>query len=266
MRRLLPLLLIASLLAGCTSDGGDRPVILPDGSTVEAGSISTTTGAIAGVVVDEAVRPIAGARLTTATGQNATTSESGVFQLGGLEPGFYALRVSAEGFLDIQASADVIAGQVTSIKVQMLVDASPQPYAQTYPYTAYMQAWGTIGQWLVEIVNPTPLCDCTYRFTPAENVSTVILEAFWEPTVPDPAALSEFYWEIGDVDLDWYETGYCTSPCHVRPTMEGYNQGRELEVRISGPDAWAAYQQQVRIFTTVFHHGEAPEGWTIQNT
>ncbi|MEK6974859.1 MAG: carboxypeptidase-like regulatory domain-containing protein [Candidatus Thermoplasmatota archaeon] len=267
MRGHLAVLLLAlTALAGCSGERATEDGLrLADGSTLALDGEGTTDtlGAIAGVVVDEAIRPVPGAVLATPDGRNATSDDNGVFRLGLLEPGFYALAARATGFLTMQASVEVVAGETATLKVQLVRDIRPQPYLVTYPYDAYMQVWGTIAQWVVEIIVPTPLCDCTYSFTPEANATGIVLEAFWDSTTPDPAGLSEFYWEIGDPELDWYETGYCTNPCRVQPSMEGFNQGLTLSVRISGPDAWVAYQQQVHLFSTVFHNGPVPDGWTI---
>lgn len=272
MRGLVALLFVALALAGCSGGGApDDQLKLADGTTIDVdGGTSDTTGAIAGVVVDEAIRPVVGAVLTTTDGAHgATTDANGVFLVGDLAPGFYALLVKATDHLEVQTSAEVVAGEVAKVRVQMVRDVRPTPYLQTYPYTAYMQGWATIGQFAVEVVadsflNDTTLCDCGYTFTPGPNVTAIILEAFWDAAAPDPATLAEYYWEVGDPSGDWYETGYCTSPCRVEVPMADFRDGMTVEVRMTGPDAWVAVQQQVRIFTTVFHYGEAPEGWTIQ--
>lgn len=272
---LIALLIALAALSGCAEDPSDEDLLkLADGTTLELGEgTSATLGAIAGVVVDEAIRPVEGANLATTGGLSATSDANGVFRLGNLEPGLYILNVQAPGFLPAQTSAEVVADATSTLKVQMLRDLSPTPYHLTYQYEAYMQAWGTIGQWAVEVIAPTPFCDCTYTFTPEPGPQTILFEAFWDPTVPDPAGLSEFYWEMVAGESDWIQSGYCTNPCRVEVPLEStdaldgtvvpFPEGATFEVRISGPDAWVAYQQQVTLFTTLFHNGPAPEGWTI---
>jgi hypothetical protein len=260
------LLLAASALAGCAEDAPEADSLrLADGTLLELDGegTSATRGAIAGVVVDEAIRPIPGAVLAT-DGRNATSDGNGVFRLGGLEPGLYILAVRAPGYLSAQTSVDVVAQETATLKVQLLRDARPQPYHQTFPYEARMQAWGTVGQWAVEMLVPTPLCDCAYSFAPEPNATGIVLEAFWDATTPDPLGQDEFYWEVESPDGAWSEAGYCTDPCRAEPSMDGFLQGVPLTVRISGPDAWLAYQQQVHLFATVFHNGPVPDGWTIQ--
>jgi hypothetical protein len=163
----------------------------------------------------------------------------------------------------VQTAADVLAGETATAKVQMVRDLSPVPYHDVFPFEGFMQAWGTVAQWAVEIVVPTPLCQCSYTFTPSGNATGLVFEAFWDGTIPDPAGLGEFYWEIYDANVDWIESGYCTNPCRAEPSMEGFPQGAPITVRISGPDGWMEYQQQVHVYTTVFYNGEDATGFSI---
>lgn len=270
----IALLLALTALAGCASEAPEaEELTLADGTTIELGEgTSDTTGAIAGYVVDDAIRPLEGVELATGD-RTAVTDANGFFLLGNLAPGSYILTFAREGHVATQASADVVAGETATVKVMLPIDPVPQPYRTTYPFAGHMQAWGTVGQWAVEIFAPTPLCDCTYEVQPDGNVTGIVLEAFWDPTLPDPAGLSEFYWEVYVEEGNWIQSGYCTDPCRAdipldsTDTLEGtvtpFPQGSAFQVRISGPDAWVAYQQRVDLFTTVFYNGAPPEGWSI---
>lgn len=274
----LALLLATALLAGCAGkdDSQADQLRLADGSTIELGEgTSDTEGAIAGYVVDEAIRPLAGVELsTTDGGHSAKSDDKGFFLLGNLVPGTYIVQAKAAGFADVQAAAvDVAAGETSTVKVQMTHVVAAVGYHDVFPFDGFMQAWGTIGQWAVEIVTPTSLCQCTYQVAPSGNVTGIVFEAFWDATIPDPAGLGEFYWEVYAVDGDWIQSGYCTNPCHADiPTTSTdpltgedvpFPQGSALEVRMSGPDAWVEYQQQVHMFTTLFYNGEDATGYTI---
>src|ERR1051326_5321282 len=89
-------LLAAAVLAGC-SGSGKAPA-----ATLQA---TPTTGILRGVVVDEAIRPLEGARVTVplaAGGDvNATTKADGAFAFDQLPPGGYVVRVHKTAFLDI---------------------------------------------------------------------------------------------------------------------------------------------------------------------
>jgi len=124
-------LLVAGVaLAGCSSK-----------APAAAGPVTSatpTTGVIQGVVVDEAVRPLAGANVTVrgASGAtwNATTGAPGTFRIGGLAPGTYVVTVSKHRYGSLQQTVDVRAGvddpQLT--KFQLTFEASSLPYANVY--------------------------------------------------------------------------------------------------------------------------------------
>lgn len=265
--RILIFLVLTALLAGCTDGGKDEGgLVLGDGTKVTLDPKSSTKGALAGVVVDEAIRPIVGATVTlTNFNRNVTTDAKGVFTITDLEPGTYFVAVEAKGFLGSQASADVEAGKSAFVKMQLLRDSSPIPFHVSYKHDGFMQAWGGIGQYFVESVRATGTCDCRLYFQPEGNASTFVYEAFWKPTTPDPADLGEFYWildEVGSGGIN--EAGYCYSPCNVQVSGQGY-AGKEMMARLDGPDLWVAVQQPVRLIVTAFFNADAPKDWSIAN-
>lgn len=273
VRPLALLAVLGLLLAGCSDKAPvDDGLRLPDGSTVplDGSGTSATTGAIAGVVVDEAIRPVPGA-LVSAIGVDATatTDDSGVFHLGDLAPGFLAFTVGADGFLAIQASAEVVAGKVVQSKVQLVRDTSPQPYHQTYALDGLMQAWVGIGQFVAEIVIPggSGLCNCRLTVQPEGNLTDAVVEAVWEQSFPDPAGLAEYYLSVEEVDDDGFlETQYCYSPCRMHLSAGDMDwRGGPIEARLDGADAWPSYNQQIKLFVTLFYNGPAPQGWTLQD-
>ncbi|WP_175480088.1 carboxypeptidase-like regulatory domain-containing protein [Natrinema salaciae] len=99
--------------------------------TVEADATATvdvtldaesTTGTIGGVVTDAAGEPVANA--TVAAGdQQTTTSESGCYALV-LEPGEYALAVSADGYENASEDVTVDAGTTTTVNVTLELEST----------------------------------------------------------------------------------------------------------------------------------------------
>lgn len=254
---------LALLLAGCT--GGAAPA--PSGSPlddIEVEPASATMGAVAGLVVDETIRPILGAQVTVAGEVVAETNEDGVFVLDALEPGIVILGISAEGYLSVQTSADVVAGDTAEVRVQLPRDDRPQPYRVTYSHDGFMQAWGGIAQYFVENVGGgSGTCNCRVYFTPEPNATTLVYEAYWEDSVPDPAEMAEFYWVVDQPDGDGHEAGYCFSPCVQHIGFDGFSEGVETYARLDGADFWPGFQQSFQLFVTLWHNGEAPEGWTL---
>src|SRR5688572_17724784 len=106
MRALAALALLAgALLAGCSSSSNDSPS--EDGPTFDDLGLEATssTGVIRGLVVDEAIRPVEGARVRLQGGDapsEALTTDLGTFGFEGLAPGTYFLSVSKPGFFDAQ--------------------------------------------------------------------------------------------------------------------------------------------------------------------
>jgi hypothetical protein len=260
----LALALMAALLAGCSGgDGKDEPASPLD--DVDVQPVSDTKGAVAGVVVDEAIRPVAGAEVTMDGKVVASTDEGGIFVLDSLEPGLAIFAVTAEGFLPVQTSADVQPGQTSQVRVQLPRDLNPQPYHVTYSHDGFMQAWGGYGQYYIEQMVPggSGTCDCRVYFTPEPNAVDMVYEAYWENTLPDPAAQGEFYWVITQPEGEGHEAGYCFSPCIVRQGFGGFSPGVETYARLDGADFWPGFQQKFQLFVTVFYNGEAPADWTL---
>ena len=139
---LLSLLAMTALLAGC-ADGGA-------GSGAEEGpefddlglQATDSTGLIRGVVVDDAIRPIAGAKVVLNGGEGETeTTESGTFGFSNLAPGTYFLSVSKAGFFSSQQSADVVAGvaEPAIVKVLLQVDVENQPFFEAFVYEGFIE-------------------------------------------------------------------------------------------------------------------------------
>ncbi|HUR64280.1 MAG TPA: carboxypeptidase regulatory-like domain-containing protein [Candidatus Thermoplasmatota archaeon] len=124
------------LLSGCSSKATPQAAT---GVEQAAGDLTlkatATTGVIRGVVVDEAIRPIAGALVTaTAQGHTYTTNSttSGAFGFQGLAPGVYLVKAHKAGFRDTQTTTDVKAGESEPaiVKVALPVDTTfVRPYA-----------------------------------------------------------------------------------------------------------------------------------------
>jgi hypothetical protein len=141
--------LAAAFLAGCAggSDGGDPPAVDErdfDDLGLEA---SETTGLLRGVVVDDAIRPIANAsvRIAGPTPRDTTTNADGLFGFSGLEPGTYFVHASKPGYNATQASADVVAGVADPPIVRILLSVNPStaPYVQTYVFEGFIECSGS---------------------------------------------------------------------------------------------------------------------------
>ncbi|HUR63371.1 MAG TPA: carboxypeptidase-like regulatory domain-containing protein [Candidatus Thermoplasmatota archaeon] len=121
---------LSLLLPGCASSGSAQA-----GADQFKGidvPVTQTTGGIKGVVVDAAIVPIAGAKVSLALpaggNKTATTDKEGRFVFAGLAAGTYFLTASAPLHHAAQASAEVQAGvdpAITKIQLQPLFSQKP---------------------------------------------------------------------------------------------------------------------------------------------
>lgn len=143
LAHLASLALAASLLAGCAGgDGGAEP----EADFGDLGLQATeTTGVLRGVVVDAAVRPVAGVRIT-ATGPGGAAVETvstatGTFGLDGLAPGDWFVVANKSGYVQTQQSATVVAGVAEPPIVKILLEADPStaPYVTAFRLEGFIQ-------------------------------------------------------------------------------------------------------------------------------
>ncbi|MEK6975428.1 MAG: carboxypeptidase-like regulatory domain-containing protein [Candidatus Thermoplasmatota archaeon] len=138
-------LLVAATLAiaGCSGSNGD-PVV--DNANFEDLGLQAdeSTGILRGVVIDEAIRPLAGVRVTVlrAAEGNVTmeTKDDGLFGFDKLAPGTYFVVAQKPGFITVQGSGEVVAGEAEPDAVKLMLKPDPlnQPYVQPYHLDGYM--------------------------------------------------------------------------------------------------------------------------------
>lgn len=113
-------LLFMASLAGCSSGSdvqgdADQPQL----------TATATTGVIRGVVVDEAIRPLAGVAIEIAqagsSARTAATDANGFFGFDELAPGGYFVTAKKAGYLTMQQSVEVVAGvdEPPIVKIQL---------------------------------------------------------------------------------------------------------------------------------------------------
>ena len=204
MQRSVPLLvlpLLALAFAGC-ADGGGAAVDGADDPVDRLDLVATdTTGVLRGVVVDEAIRPIANATLeVTGTAQRtATTGPDGVFGFDQLPPGTYFVKATRLGFLPTQQSAEVVAGVADPPAVKLLLqrDAGFQAFVEVQQYEGFIECTTSIlvlcgipnvltGQ---NITNDRFAWDQSF----SDNATHLQAEMVWEST---QAASPELYFEM----------------------------------------------------------------------
>lgn len=128
--RAAPLLaLVALLAAGCTQGKGPA-----------ADDAAIPAGAIEGVVVDGAIRPVAGAAVDLDGAGNATTDALGAFRFEAVAPGAHVVRAAKAGFADTVTQVDVAAdGSSPLLKLVLVADASTSAYAELQAIEGYAE-------------------------------------------------------------------------------------------------------------------------------
>lgn len=252
--------LVAVVLAGCSDSGSaDDPL----DTRLEVDEVGTTRelGAISGVVVDPSIRPVAGATVRLVpTDETGTTGENGRFAFEELEPGFYTVEVQAHRFLPTQTSADVQAGQPTTVKVQITPDPEPEPFHETLEFHGLIVAGDIYGTWtLQDVIGDSAICTCDFPFEHASSTVTYVVEAAWEPTIPDPD--HQIYFELlGSESRDGPATYLAPEETWMVPASGLADEPEQL-LRISS--GLVDVDQEVEVFLTAFHHKPPPDGWSF---
>jgi hypothetical protein len=141
MRWLVAAVLVSALLAGCSAKSAPQPEdALPD---VDVRS-TATTGVIRGVVVDVAIRPIAGVTLTVQAKERTLTTQSsatGSFGFQGLAPGTYFIEAHKLGYGDVRVAADVAAGEDAPrvTKIALEPDLATRPYVDAFVFKGFIE-------------------------------------------------------------------------------------------------------------------------------
>lgn len=209
-------LMLGFALAGCSDD--PKPTNTGDGADefedYDVPEATATKGVILGVVVDEAIRPIAAAKvglnLPDGTTKEESTDDQGRFAYGDLDPGTYLLQVSHLQYTSAQTSVEVVAGEedptVHRVLLERLFDQ--EPYHEQLQFDGYLACAYAIGvsstcvndySRIFGCLNPSA-CICPggcfrnqnlsrqggnlreYVSTVGPGWQTIVWEMTWEPT------------------------------------------------------------------------------------
>lgn len=272
-RVLLGLLLTAVVLSGCSNGSTPKP---QTGLEERLGGVdvetSDTQGGIRGVVVDAAIRPVAGAIVSSTDGRlNATTADDGLFAFERLDPGTYFFGIVAPRFLPVQTSIDVAAGAVASLRVQLQQNLTPVPYHETYAKEGFIQYGASIATFAANLVAQEvnqSICNCYIRFDTAPGAVAIVIEATWEAAVACPPGTSDdLYWQIyeGDTEDIHIASAFQAKPIYAvvdKLEMWGANQ-TSFEASVTEGADCPRYNQQYQSYYTVWYLDGPPDGWSI---
>lgn len=308
MRILLLALASALALAGCFDGGGD-----PKGAGAGGGPdgegpklvATPTTGVIRAVVIDDAIRPVAGARVAVQVGEvvrEAVTGGDGFAGFEGIQPGAYVVEAGKVGFEPARTTVVVEAGvdDPPVTKLQLIFVPGAAPFVVERSFEGFMQcATGAAGNSanLCFIANYYPCFAqqtagqaCMGNTTSDRSFYRVPffteygrapdwtqVELVWESTqtVSDELQLRVNVDE-GETPIDYARTGSGTSPVVV--TINGTQatewelgtaRSVQLEVftasSVGGDPVGLAANQQIRYFVHAFYGYVPPEGWRFSD-
>ena len=186
------LLAAAVSLAGCAADEAAGP---------QAEATAGSVGVLAGVVVDDAIRPVPDAAVNVTgagTWANTTTDAGGTFRLAGLDAGTYIVRVSKAHHSTHEQAVVVLASEANElVRFQLVFEPGSVAYSTLYTWDGLIQcgAWPTTGCGNANTVTGLMMCslglpcfnateDRSVELHPIDGVPDFLQsELVWEPTL-----------------------------------------------------------------------------------
>ena len=230
------LLAIGLLMAGCTTASSNAvPASGDDGvaPSAQPAQASDTTGAIAGLVVDDSLQPIAGALVGLQDQPvTATTDVGGSFTFNGLLPGRYVVLANALGYQAASKAADVVAGEVVNAQVVLAPLPTAIPFPETLQFNGLIECgWGIQGagtgnclpiQFLLQQTgtpNPTNTQIIgLFQHSDAPSIVQGVFEMAWDPSAATTAAellLNVELEQTGAIGGNVYGSASGSSPLRV---------------------------------------------------
>ncbi|HUR25841.1 MAG TPA: carboxypeptidase-like regulatory domain-containing protein [Candidatus Thermoplasmatota archaeon] len=220
---------LAVALAGCgTPAASGEPADVPEGLDELALAATATTGLLRGVVVDDAIRPIANASVTArgpAGERTAVTGADGLFGFDGLEPGTWFVSVSKVAYQEAQVSTEVVAGvdDPDVLKVLLVFVPGEAPFLTELNVEAFVQCI-IPGANMCAIINLYPcaiagLCDPI-----VDDTSFVLIydEIIGQKRTPD--------WF--QTEMVWQSTQSVSAWLSIRSSAHSPDDGAGLDERI----------------------------------
>ena len=271
MRGSVAILLLCSLLAGCSgAPSVPAEVLIESKPPEEVRSNDTvaavftpspkTRGHIAGVVVDEAIRPIEGARVQLpGLDLERTTDRDGSFGFVDLHPGPYFITVNATGYYFAEAVLHVGEDEFTRAKVILTAIPPPDPYRVMQSFEGYTEL--TSDPFL-----GFPFCNaCDFDFyIDRPGLKAVILEAVYDGSATTSGFRYYFYQE-GEQYYESVTSGSSGNPMRIEVRDDDLPADQD-HFRLSiEPESFPVPEQSKRfqVYVTAFYNELPPNGWSF---
>lgn len=256
--RAIPFVL-ALLVAGCASPAVEAPdETLAD---VEA-DVDDERGAVRGVIVDAAIRPVPFATVRLGE-QERVTGENGTFRFSLVPPGNHRIAITAEGFQAITQDVAVLPAAISDVRVALEVDMTTQPYHEIFPFKGFFEAaagpaTGTL--WDAAEAAGTAPCTCTFDIPVDERPAAIIVEVFWEDQIYTNNVRHTEY----TAHLSWSGGAASTTqanPLHWFIAGEALGDDAWLTLSILPDESIPTAQQEFTVFATPFYIEAPAENW-----
>ncbi len=285
-------LLVAALsglaFAGCIGESDDAP---PQDTEVDAGSDTgpapaaaptPTLGSVVGTVVDMELVPIPGAFVVLAAEgpeRAARTDDAGRYTINDIAPGRWPLQVSGLGWETVLASAEVVAGAVTTVDFQLEEFWAPDPFSVRFETRGFM-AYGAAtynGELAAAPDLGDPNHDTTHDFEIAtEGLESLLVEVYWQDATTG-------------LEIDLWKNVTC-NPCSAEYEYANARGWDSIKVRLDRPAAgwegmtldkellWVfvwptsddehpasvTYQEPYDVYFEAFYRKPAPVGYSVR--
>lgn len=195
------------VLAGCGGAGAPEPVT--EDLHLPALEATATTGVIRGVVVDDAIRPLANATVTVrgdgGVNRTSVTGADGFFGFKGLAPGTWFVAATKLAHEPAQATTEVVAGVGEPPVVRLMLSFVPSeaPYAVSFKVEGFVECI-VPGANVCFILNFYPCLLAGYcdNVTNDNSVFHVVDPVVAAQRIPDWAQI-EMVWESTQALTDW---------------------------------------------------------------
>jgi hypothetical protein len=267
------LVVAAMLVAGCSGSGRTTPKeadfvvtsTLPDVTEIGSGEAARpapeppkagTRGHLAGFVVSDTLRPVAGAHVRL-PGMDLTqkSERDGAFGFVDLRPGPYFLTVNATGYYPAEAEIVVKADEFVRVKVVLTPIPPPTPYHRTETFRGFADL--SSGP----LYNSCFVCNgCSASVYPERVPETLVLEAYTDS--PDVG----FRLYLQGTGSSYLVSGDFPNPMRIEvPAEKLATAGGEYRLRVYPESLVPQMNVKFDFYATMFYHEPAPPGWAILN-
>ncbi len=265
------IMLAAMLLAGCSDNGARRhKEVVVESNIFNVASNETgnagyepsarTMGHIAGIVVDQAIRPLEGiaVRLPGLDAQGVT-DRNGAFGFVDLHPGPYYITAESPGFAKAETELMVEADTFTRVKFILRAIPPPTPRHFTLPFEGFAEVTDQ------EQTGGGLMCSvCSWDFyVEGDGFRGLIVEATMDAPSP-PAVSNSFYYELQDDEGADVSRDYSTNPMRLVLRMADTETSPRYHLGVQ-PLGFPAPEvaKKFHIYVTQWFNEDPPQDWSF---